>query len=702
MSVLDNYECEGQMSLFDLDLWSGKTFQEPSVQTVEKISKPSSRKRPKSQTKMPLFLDLRVGNGNQQDVSWETDGLSLGEYMMPNIGEFHSGASAYVYLLTSTERTQGEYYLNCGETPMTFLQSKLSWILESNPDMKYNLSQKACLGILNRAQRRGKELPIILKNALMRQAGLLVFKSEQVNQGGGKGILIQNERTGALSTLNNQSVCAFEPGAASRDDVAGTVRANAGDNQQAVVSFGNGQLHDALSPSTEISKTLNCMDDPAKVIVYGISAYESNAMKSDNPNSGIYEAETARTLDLNGGSPACNQGGMAVVQAAGIDGYNQTMDIEVAQPLRAADGGDSTPKVVCLEGNGARESHRGNGYVESETMYTLNTVEQHAVAYRGDAITSPVNKSNPQPGDPCHTLTDDERNYVVLENHPADSRVKVCEDGVFQTLSSRMGTGGNNVPMVMSEVAAPRCAQDGRGAVHSQMLSNPEENFVLEPVCIGNGQLAQARVQDKVGALNCMHDQQAVITYGLDRASFNQGQNAKFNFSVDEEKVGALVAKGPGGVLPCASVDCLNGRETGVNGTLAANARKSLNSGNVVRCESVVRRLTPLECTRLQGFPDGWVDIGEWVDSKGKKHKDSDAPKYKALGNSIALPFWRWLAERIRTHYPDNNKTTMASLFSGIGGFELVFAQVGIEPVWASEIEDFPIAVTKMRFPDAE
>lgn len=55
--------------------------------------------------------------------------------------------------------------------------------------------------------------------------------------------------------------------------------------------------------------------------------------------------------------------------------------------------------------------------------------------------------------------------------------------------------------------------------------------------------------------------------------------------------------------------------------------------------EYIVRRLSTLECTRLQGFPDHWVDIGEWIDSKGKKHRDSSSPKYKALGNSIALPF---------------------------------------------------------------
>ncbi len=116
--------------------------------------------------------------------------------------------------------------------------------------------------------------------------------------------------------------------------------------------------------------------------------------------------------------------------------------------------------------------------------------------------------------------------------------------------------------------------------------------------------------------------------------------------------------------------------------------------------KTIVRRLTPLECTRLQGFPDGWVDIGEWTDSKGKLHKDTDAPKYKALGNSIALPFWEWMAKRMAEYLPEG--ATMASLFDGIGGFPLVFQRAGIEPVWASEIEEFPIAVTKIRFPEEE
>ena len=116
------------------------------------------------------------------------------------------------------------------------------------------------------------------------------------------------------------------------------------------------------------------------------------------------------------------------------------------------------------------------------------------------------------------------------------------------------------------------------------------------------------------------------------------------------------------------------------------------------RVNSVVRRLTSMECERLQGYPDGWTDIGEWVDSKGKRHKAADSPRYKALGNSIALPFWAWLARRICAQY--ERTATMASLFDGIGGFPLVFQRCGAIPVWASEIEEFPMAVTKLRFPE--
>ena len=125
-----------------------------------------------------------------------------------------------------------------------------------------------------------------------------------------------------------------------------------------------------------------------------------------------------------------------------------------------------------------------------------------------------------------------------------------------------------------------------------------------------------------------------------------------------------------------------------------------LRRGEMTDNKSTVRRLTPMECERLQGFPDGWTDIGEWTDSKGKKRDTSDTARYKALGNSIALPYWKVLARRIAAQY--DRDITMGSLFDGIGGFPLAFQHCGATPVWASEIEEFCIAVTKKHFPEGD
>lgn len=188
--------------------------------------------------------------------------------------------------------------------------------------------------------------------------------------------------------------------------------------------------------------------------------------------------------------------------------------------------------------------------------------------------------------------------YVVLENYPADSRMKICEDGIVQSLSSWMGTGGNNTPMVMA---------------------------------IGNGQTNQS-IGDEVGALNCMHDQQAVMTTASSKP---------------------------------------------------------------------IRRLTPKEAERCQGFPDGWTDLGDWTDENGKTRRTTDANRFKALGNSIAIPFWYWLIKRISEHCEEK---TMGSLFSGIGGFDLCWTAVNGDGSvrFSSEIEPFCIAVLKKHFGDEE
>ena len=145
------------------------------------------------------------------------------------------------------------------------------------------------------------------------------------------------------------------------------------------------------------------------------------------------------------------------------------------------------------------------------------------------------------------------------------------------------------------------------------------------------------------------------------------------------------------------AVDCRNCTEDDTNGALQSNMAHSLNGNNAVRVKYIVRRLTPLECERLQGFPDGWTDIGEWVDSKGKVRQTSDSARYKALGNSIALPSWKWIIRRISAQY--ERDATMVSLFDGIGGFPLLWEQINGKGscLWASEIDDFPMAVTRKR-----
>ena len=161
--------------------------------------------------------------------------------------------------------------------------------------------------------------------------------------------------------------------------------------------------------------------------------------------------------------------------------------------------------------------------------------------------------------------------------------------------------------------------------------------------------------------------------------------------------------------LVCA-VDCRNFRESGeVNGTLQAkeSGGQSLNLNNTVRQNMVVRRLTPMECERLQGFPDGWTDIRDWVktDKRGREIKvkgSADSPRYKALGNSIALPFWDWMLRRMARYLPED--ATLGSLFDGIAGFPLIWERIHGKGTarWASEIEPFPIAVTKKHFPEEE
>ena len=162
---------EGQESLFDRDTWFGRTFLGLIVPTEERISPPCWKKLSASQSQPLLFLDCRTSrSGQKPEESSEMDGASRGERTTPNTGEFPSADGESAWWLTLTGIPQGTSYLNVSEKPNVPVDTKLSQILEENPDPKYNLTPKACAGILRRAERRGKKLPEALKTALELQS----------------------------------------------------------------------------------------------------------------------------------------------------------------------------------------------------------------------------------------------------------------------------------------------------------------------------------------------------------------------------------------------------------------------------------------------------------------------------------------------------------------------------------------------------
>lgn len=228
---------------------------------------------------------------------------------------------------------------------------------------------------------------------------------------------------------------------------------------------------------------------------------------------------------------------------------------------------------IALEGNGARPSHMGKGFSDDGTMYTLNTIEQHSVCY-------------------------------AIENHPADSRVTMDDSGIVQTLSARMGTGGGNTPMVLinssgNGIATTIDANYYKGCGQREGL---EREFIMtDAYCAGNGQLVQAKLHDVVNCLDCMHDQKMVL---INKQHYYTKQ-AHGEF-IDGKVASSLKRRDYKEYTDLVQED-----------NMEENNRKY-----------VLRRLTPIECARLQGFPDWWCEGAN----------GSDSAQYKLWGNGIALP----------------------------------------------------------------
>ncbi len=306
-------------------------------------------------------------------------------------------------------------------------------------------------------------------------------------------------------------------------------------------------------------------------------------------------------------------------------------------------------------------------------------------------------------GDPSPTLTAGDRHGVMCMT-PWDAQSQRVYDGngVSPTLSSRENSGLNREAVLCAGFKAGQGAQAG-GIGYSEEVSP-----TLAAAPSGTNQTPAVVALDMSHACDVIRDCGEIVP-SLQARMGTGGNQVPLTYQMQgfgDYRAGEVASSckqrdfKDSTDLVCA-VDCRNFREGGeTNGTLQAKSNGGIiyNLQNTVRTGMIVRRLTPMECERLQGFPDGWTDIGEWRDSKGKLRKPSDSPRYKALGNSIALPFWDFLAKRISAQYL--RPVTMGSLFDGIGGFPLVFERHNGKGTarWASEIEEFPIAVTKLRF----
>lgn len=392
--------------------------------------------------------------------------------------------------------------------------------------------------------------------------------------------------------------------------------------------------------------------------------------------------QNAYTLKIRGG---CDGGGKgALVQTEKVGTLSTLQDQTVFQQVRVTEaipintqiatrcismgertglgiGKDGDPAFTiqaqhehgvcyCLAGNivDRSETAGANGLgVKEEVSYTLNTIDRPAVAY-SEAV----------------PVLNDRGGGMMNVTYDITGTLRAAEHGHQPIVFDARGNGGNNV--------VPTITGDHESRITDYTALAVEQKPTVS-YGIGNGQAHAYASKEKSGTLDTMHDAQAVAI--------------EYSGCLNPWDTQARRVYGKDGTFPS-----LPSRET------AGGNQQAVLAGQ--RTRWIVRRLTPTECERLQGYPDGWTDIGEWTDTKGKKHKPADSPRHKALGNSIALPQWFWIAQKMKLYMGDGAK--LGSLFDGIGGFPLVWETTyGTGTArWASEIEEFPIAVTKKHFPE--
>lgn len=352
----------------------------------------------------------------------------------------------------------------------------------------------------------------------------------------------------------------------------------------------------------------------------------------------------AYTLKIRSGCEGGGKGALVQTEKSATLSTLQDQTLFVAESPDSAknQGGIAIVEpTFCIQGNtiDRADTTGANGAgVKEDVCYTLNTIDRPAVAFALD----------------CRNMTANEELSATLQ---------------------AKGNGGQSLNYI-NPVAEP-LIYDARG----------NGDGITSPTMTGDH---NSRVTDYT-AITLQGDTVAGALLARDYKGPGRA-----------DSLGRVIAQSVG-------ADLYNGTLTGDKAVTltTATGQGGANTGpsvieKIIRW--IVRRLTPTECERLQGYPDGWTDLGEWIDSKGKTHKDADTPRYKALGNSIALPQWYYVLGGISDRLPED--ATLGSLFDGIGGFPYVWAQLHAGRkelcVWASEIEEFPIAVTKKWFPEVE
>ena len=363
--------------------------------------------------------------------------------------------------------------------------------------------------------------------------------------------------------------------------------------------------------ATDLTKRLTGQADKSGVFVMQPSvSNDTVCFENHQTDARTTESDVAPTMGASRNAQASNNNPLVVAPAGGV----VAIDMDKNKPTNA-------DKPV-------RKGGAGFGVSEKGASYTLTARDQHAVAYAIDSMGSNAMKSkNPKSG--CREV-ECAPTLTTVDPAPVKHQGGMAVVGVFDMGARKTGAG-----------------TDLSGASPTILAAHGTDPHA---VCIGFNCEAGTHdhtPKDNLGeTLAACH--KCGVAIGLDRASFNQGKNAKFGFSIDEECAPTVVSKGPGAVSFEPGIAKREGAPHRFSDEVTSTLRSDMGDNlPAVAVDYIVRRLTPLECERLQGLPDGYTKIPY----RGKPMEECpDTPRYKALGNGWAVNCARWICQRIQNY----------------------------------------------------